>query len=141
MDLVYAENQIKHTAKLTFLSSLIGFGIALPLAKIYGAVGAAIGSGFGLCLYQLFLNIFYKRKLQIEIGNFYRNCHGKMVPLLSLYVVICIVIVWFASIDSWLILAVGAIIYAIVFFIIAYFLLFNNEEKSHLKFLILKSQL
>ena len=135
MDLVYAENKIKHTAKLTFISAIIGFAIAFPLAKIYGAVGAAIGSGLGLCLYQALLNIFYVRELHLGIGEYFANSHGKIVPLLSLYAIICIFVVRLASIDSWFALAVGIIAYAILFFLISYFFLFNNEEKSHLKFL------
>lgn len=139
MDLVYAENKIKHTAKLTFISAIIGFAIAFPLAKIYGAVGAAIGSGLGLCLYQVLLNIFYVRELHLGIGEYFANSHGKIVPLLFLYAIICIFVVRLASIDSWFALAIGIIAYAMLFFMISYFFLFNNEEKSHLKFLRYKS--
>ena len=139
MDLVYAENKIKHTAKLTFISAIIGFAIAFPFAKIYGAIGAAIGSGLGLCLYQVLLNFFYVRELHLGIGEYFVHCHGKIVPLLSVYAVICIFVVRPLSIDSWFALALGIIAYALLFFLISYFFLFNNEEKTHLKFLKHKS--
>ena len=133
MDLVYAENEIRHTATLTLISAIIGLVIAFPLAKLYGAIGAAAGSGFGLCLYQLMLNIFYKKKLKLSIGRFFRECHGKILSTLLLLCIASIIIVHKLTFESWFGLISGIVIYSIIFICVAYFLLFNNEEKNHIK--------
>ena len=139
MDLVYAENKIRHTAIFSLGSAVIGFAIAIPLASLYGALGAAVGTGVGLCLYQFRLNIFYLKDLKLDIGRFFMNCHGKIVPLICFYSFACFFLVRLFPIDSWLKLGAGMTAYVLVFFILIYSILFNKEEKNHLKFLKLKS--
>lgn len=133
MDLVYAVNKIRHTATLTLISAIIGLVIAFPLAKLFGAVGAAAGSGFGLCLYQLMLNIFYKKKLKLSIGRFFRECHGKVLPTLLILCIASIIIVHHFTFESWMALISGIVVYSIIFICVAYFFLFNDEEKNHIK--------
>ena len=58
-DLVYVENKIKDTAIRIFICSLVGLGVACLLSPKYGAVGAAIGTAFGLFVYRLIVNVFY----------------------------------------------------------------------------------
>ena len=134
MDLVYVENKIRHTAKLTIISAIIGFAIAFPLAQLFGAVGAAVGSGFGLCLYQLLLNSFYKRKLKLDVIHFFRECHLRLVPTMTACAFISFIIVRKISIESWVFLIGGILVYSLLFFVVSYFLLFNAEEKNHLAF-------
>lgn len=132
MDLVFAENEIRKTATLTFVTALIGIAIAFPLAKFFGAIGAAAGSGFGLCLYQILLNIFYRNKLELGIARFFKECHGRILPLQVLLCVLSIFLARLIGLHSWIDLIVGGAIYSIVFIIVSYLFLFNKEEKSHI---------
>lgn len=133
MDLVYADNEIKHTAEMTFITAVIGIIVTFPLAKYWGAVGASVGCGFGLCLYQLLLNIFYKKKLKLSVGRFYRECHGK---LMSSQVVLCIAFCLSLKIfrvNSWGGLIIGIAVYTMFYMIMSYYWLFNKEEKNHIE--------
>lgn len=138
MDLVYAENKIRHTAKFSFGSAAIGFAIAIPMASFYGALGAAVGTGVGLCLYQFMLNMFYLKELKLDVGRFFRHCHGRILPVLILYSGFSMMIVRTLTIEIWLFLIVCIFAYVAVFLLLAYVFLFNIEEKNHFAFLKFK---
>ena len=132
-DLIYVENKIKESAIRIFICSVVGLGVACLLAPKFGAVGAAIGTAFGLCAYQLIINGFYHKKFGLDIGRFFHDCHLKIMPAL---IVLSAVTYYAASkfvMDSWIKLFIGIAIYAIVFLLVCYFILFNKEEKGLLK--------
>lgn len=132
-DLVYVENKIKETAIRIFVCSVIGLGMGCLLAQKFGAVGAAIGTAFGLCIYQVIINLFYHNRLGLNIRLFFGRCHLKIMPLLILLAsVFYFVFSWF-TIDSWIKLVVGIMIYSMAFAFVCYFILFNEEEKGLLK--------
>ena len=126
MDLVFAENEIHKTATLTFVTAVIGMVIAFPLARFFGAIGAAAGSGIGLCLYQVFLNIFYRNKLGLGIACFFEECHAKILPLQVLLCIFSMFLVRLVNINGWAGLIVGVSIYSIVFIVVSYLCLFNK---------------
>ena len=132
-DLIFVENKIKESTIRIFICSVVGLGVACLLAPKFGAVGAAIGTAFGLLAYQIIINIFYHKKLGLNIGKFFRECHLKILPLL---VVLSAAAYYAASkfvMDSWIKLFIGIALYAIVFLLVCYFILFNKEEKGLLK--------
>ena len=129
-DLVYAENQVRYTATLTFSCAVLGLVIAFVLSSNYGAVGAAAGTGIGLCLFQIFVNIFYHRKININIPRFFRNCHARILPLVTVLSVACYFTFEHIVITNWLGLLVSIAIYAVLFFTISYIFLFNQEERA-----------
>lgn len=129
-DLVYVENRIKDSTLRVFICSVLGLGLGCLLAPKYGAIGAAIGTGIGLCIYQIVINIYYHRNLDLDIPLFFTNCHLKIMPLLMVLTAVAFYLQTFFSFDSWLKLIVGAIIYTVLFFTVSYLLLFNNDEKQ-----------
>ena len=139
-DLVYVENQIRNTSIIIFATSLIGLVVACILAQRHGAVGCAIGTGTGLCLYQIIINIFYHRRLGLDIKHFFKECHLKIMPT----VIIIATIFYFSfrrfNIDSWVEFFIAIIIFTIFYLVICYFFSFNDEEKSLCRLLIHRSK-
>lgn len=133
IDLIYVENRIKEMAIRIFISSFIGLGIACLLSPKYGAIGAAIGTGFGLCIYQVWINIYYQKKLGLDIVFFFKKCHLRLLPLLTVFTALFYFIDTKVTLDSWVKLIAGAAVYTSVFVCVCYFVLFNNDEKSLLK--------
>lgn len=129
-DLVYAENKIRSTTLINLITSVVGFVVAVPLASFYGAVGAAIGTSLGLWFCQFFLNRYYRNKLLVGIGRFFRECHLKVIPILLTYSVACYIVVRNLHIQRWSILIVGIAVYALLFALISYLFVFNKEEKN-----------
>ncbi len=58
--------------------ALLNLAISIPLGKYYGGIGCAAGTAFSLLLSNgLVINIYYSRKMHIDIGHFWKE----MVPI------------------------------------------------------------
>ncbi len=139
-DLIYVENKIKQITIRIFICSIIGLVIACFLAPKYGAIGAAAGTGLGLCLYQVFVNIYYHKQLGLNMGRFFRECHLKILPLLVVLAAVAYLGSLYFVMDSWLKLIVGILVYLLTYMVISYFILFNQEEKTLVKSFVHKKK-
>lgn len=129
-DVVFVENKIKNTATMTLVSSALGLTLACSLSPSMGAVGGAIGTGSGLALNALWLNIFYKKVLKIDVKHFFKKCHLKIIPLIAAYAVMGYFICSHLKIDTWFILVVLIGIYMLGYLAIVWFILANKYEKD-----------
>jgi len=129
-DLVYVENKVRYTGSAIFITSLVGLALATIGGKFYGAVGAGIGSEVGLILYTIWLNYFYKNNLCINISRFFKECHGRIVPLLFVYAVVSYFVVLWIGVNSWPQFLLAIIVYTLLFSLIVYIFLFNKEERQ-----------
>ena len=129
-DMVLAENKIKHTAIRGLVSSLIGLVLSIIVAPKYGAVGCAAATGLALVLSQILSVDFYQRKMGLDMGYFFKNCHLKIMPLIVIYAVAGYFICCHLIVNNWLILFVVIAVYTIGYFAIAWFLLINDYEKG-----------
>ncbi|MBO6023324.1 MAG: oligosaccharide flippase family protein [Bacteroidales bacterium] len=132
-DLVYVENKVRYTGSLIFVTSLIGFGLATICARSLGALGAGFGTGIGLIVYIIWLNIFYKNNLKLNMGRFFKECHGKILPILATFSILSFFLVRMVTIDSWFKLFGVVAVYTLIYFVIAYCFTFNKEEKDLVK--------
>lgn len=129
-DLVYADNKVRYTASLTFIASGLALLGSVLLAPRFGAVGCALSFFAAMMLNVVQLNVFYKKKLQIEVGRFFRECHFRIVPVLA---VLCVVFFFLSTkvrLENWGTLILFAGIYALCYVFISYVFLFNEEEKN-----------
>lgn len=129
-DLVYAENQVKYTAIITISASAVGLVISVLLAPKLGAIGCGIGTGFALISTVIAKNIFYDKKMQIDVKLFFRKCHVKILPSLVLVGLAFAFLKQFWTMNTWLTLSIGIIAYTLVYCVVVYFLLLNKEEKA-----------
>lgn len=130
MDLVYAENKIKHIATRVLVSSVIGLVMSIIVSSKYGAVGCAAATGFALFLTQIMYVDFYQRNMGVDMGHFFSNCHFKIMPLIIVYATVCYLVSRCLIIDSWGVLVISIVIYAIGFYVIAWVFLANKFEKG-----------
>lgn len=130
MDLVFAENKIKHTAMRVVISSVIGLILSVLFAPKYGAIGCAAATGVALVLTQILYVDFYQRKMGLNMGYFFRNCHMKIMPLIVVYAVVGYFICRNQIINSWLMLFVVIGVYTVGYLAIAWLLLSNKYERD-----------
>ena len=130
MDVVLAENQIKHTATRVILSSLIGIVLSIIVAPIYGAIGCAAATGLALVLTQVLYIQFYNNKIGLNMKSFFRECHLKVLPLLIIYALGAYILNQYFIINGWLNLVLFIIAYVLGYLVITYFFLFNTYEKE-----------
>ena len=138
MDLVFAENKIRHTAMRVLISSLIGLVLSVILAPKYGALGCAAATGVSLVLTQILYVDFYKRKMELDMGYFFKKCHLKIMPLIVLYAIVGYCICRYWTIENWLMLFMGIAVYTIGYFAITWFFIANQYEKDLIKSFIKK---
>lgn len=133
MDLVFAENKIRHTAMRVFISSLIGLVLSVIVAPKYGAIGCAACTGFALVLTQVLYVLFFNNKMGLDMKAFFKKCHLRIMPLLVVYAVVAYFAKRFFIIDNWLSLVLSIAVYAIGYLLIAWFVLANEDEKNLVK--------
>lgn len=138
MDLVFAENKIRHTAMRVLISSLIGLVLSVILAPKYGALGCAAATGVSLVLTQILYVDFYKRKMELDMSYFFKKCHLKIMPLIVLYAIVGYCICRYWTIENWLMLFMGIVVYTIGYFAITWFFIANQYEKDLIKSFIKK---
>lgn len=81
--ILQARNQMKFRSTLYVVIAVASLCISIPLAKLYGGIGCAIGTTFALILGQIItMNIYYHRAIHLDILKFWKEI-GKMsfVPL------------------------------------------------------------
>jgi len=137
-DVVFAENKVRYTATITFITSAIALLCSIILAPSFGAVGCAISFFFAMSLFLFLLNKFYEKKLHIDIKTFFKNCHLKILPTILIISIVFYGIKHFFPINSWISFISFGAIYTCFIIIVDYFFLFNEDEKKLVTPLLLK---
>lgn len=138
MDLVYAENKIKHTAMRVVVSSAIGLVLSIIFAPKYGAIGCAAATGVALVLTQILYIDFYQKKMGLDMGFFFKNCHLKIMPLIVVYAVVGYYTCRYLTIDNWLMLFAVIGVYTFGYLTITWFFIANQYEKDLIRGIIMK---
>lgn len=137
-DLVFAENKVKYTASMTFITSLVGLLFCFFSAKEFGAVGCAFCTCCGQLCYMIAVNIFYKRNLGLDVLVFFKDCHIKVLSPLLISLCIGALIKFFFHCNSWVQFGGCIVLYSLIYFANSYFLVFRKDEKALIKKLILQ---
>lgn len=129
-DVVYAENKVRFTATITFITSAISLVGSILLAPYLGAVGCALAFGFAMAVNLIWMNVFYRRTLHLDIKRFFRECHGKILSVLLVLAVIGYFVKGVIDLSSWVNFGCFTVSYVVLYFIISYLFLFNDDERS-----------
>ena len=129
-DFVMAENKVRYTATLTFIASGLALLGSVLLAPGMGAVGCAMSYFLAMSMNICQLNIFYRKKLNIGVGRFFRNCHLKLLPATCLIGAAFYGIKQFVHTDTWVSLTLLGSVFVLATIIIDYLFLFNKDEIS-----------
>ena len=81
--ILMARNELKFRSLLILIISVLSLIVAIPMVKLYGGIGCAIATsiavlvGHGFCL-----NIYYKKKINLNISLFWREiCRMSIIPI------------------------------------------------------------
>lgn len=76
--ILQARNQMKFRSTLYVIIAAASLCISIPLAKLYGGIGCAVGTALALITGQIIvMNIYYHRVIHIDIPKFWKEI-GKM---------------------------------------------------------------
>jgi len=120
LSILQAKNLYKYRTIIFIFIAIINIIISISLAKIYEGVGVAIGTAISLLLGQgLILNIYYQRKVGIDIIQFWKNILKMCIPV-GLVVAIGIMINSIIISNTIITLGIKIVLYCIIYGIMMY---------------------
>lgn len=128
--LSYVENEVKYNSIISISSALLSFGLCLIFAGKYGAIGCGVAVFIALIISVIAYNIFYKKKLKIDIVFFFKNCHARILPVLIVLLAALMMAEHHLNLNHPVAFAAVVIAFVLIYIIICYRFLFNSEEKE-----------
>lgn len=125
-----AENLHHYRSYIYGIIAIFNLLISIQLCQIWGAVGAAIGTGVACLLGNgLIMNIFYHKKINIDMLVFWRSILRQLLGLVPAMAVGC-VIAQVGKFTGWLQLVGGIAIYVAAYLLSAWLFAMNPKEKD-----------
>ena len=132
-EIMLATNKVKYRAIAYSCGSLLSVLCIVLLSPYLGALAAAVGVFISFVVaHNLLLDLFYHKKVGVDILRFYKECHCRILFILLICLSIALGIQYFVPIVSWSLLILKCCIWSIVSIVILWFLALNQEEKNML---------
>ena len=130
LNIIQAKNQYKFRVIVLFIFSIFNLIISIFLSKLYGGIGAAIGTSLSIIFGQIiFMNIFYYKKTHIDIPKFWKNILKMSVPVVIAFV-IAIALKRLIPISNTLQLIIQILVYVVIYVIMMWKFGTNQYEKK-----------
>lgn len=133
ISILQAKNMHGFRAFSYLVIAVINAIISIYLAKVYGAVGAAIGTSLSLVLGNIIvMNLYYHFKVKLNIPRFYKELFKGLLLSMILSLGLGGLLLFIPG-YSWLIIVLQGFIYTVVYLIIMWFIGMNKSEKQLFK--------
>lgn len=120
--------------------ALVNIVFVIIVAPVYGALGAAFVTGFSMLVGNgLVMNIYYRKKLRLDIRKYWKNAARVAFPLV-VYGLVGLLAIRSLSLafTSWGELILGIMVFTIGYCLVAYLCSMNEDEKNILGSLVSK---
>ena len=82
LNIIQAKNKYKFRTTVFLFIAIGNVFISIPLAKLYGGIGAAIGTSLALLIGQIIImNIYYHKIIHINILKFWKEIFKMTIPV------------------------------------------------------------
>ncbi len=130
ISIMQAKNMHKFRSILLLFISIANIGISIPFAKMYGGIGAAIGTAGSLLIGNgIIINIYYYKKVGINVLKFWKEIL-KMTMYYLIPISIIIFMIYFIRLNGLISIIVYGGIYTIMYLIVSYFFVMDDYEKN-----------
>ena len=130
LSIMQAKNMHKFRSILLAVVAIVNIAISIPLAKLYGGVGSAIGTSLSLIVGNIIIiNIYYQKRVGINVIKFWKEIIKMSIPFV-IPIIIILVIMKFITLHGYINLIVFGGIYTVIYSMICYFLVMNQYEKN-----------
>lgn len=125
-----AKNMHKARAIVYLFIALANVAVSIPLIKLMGPIGAALGTAISLFAGNiLFMNWYYHFRIEIDMIYFWKEIM-KFISALIVPSIVGMLIIKFIDIRGFIRLGIVTIIYTIIYFFSMYLFGMNFEEKK-----------
>lgn len=129
-ELLLATNKVKYRALSYILGSSISVICIVLLSPKYGAFGPAIGVCLSFLLaHNLLLDIFYHKKIGVNILTFFTRCHLRILPVLVVCAGIGYLFQEYIETPTFFLFLTKGLVWATLSALILWLFAFNKEEK------------
>ena len=136
IEIQQAKNMHRARSVVYFAISVSNILISIPLIQCWGPAGAATGTAVSLLAGTgLFMNLYYHKKIGIDVIKFWKSIAG-FIPALISPCAVGTCAMFLVNTKNLLILLMEILAYTVVFCLSMWFLGMNNEEKKIVKDLI-----
>ena len=130
LNILQAKNKYKFRVIVLMIFAVVNVCISIVLSKIYGGVGAALGTAISTILGQvIFMNIFYQKKIGINIIKFWKNILTMSIPMIFV-IILAIILKTIVPINSVIVLVAQIVLYTLIYCLIVYKFSINKYEKQ-----------
>ncbi|NLY04323.1 MAG: oligosaccharide flippase family protein, partial [Campylobacter sp.] len=130
LNIMQAKNKYAFKAIITLIGAILTIIISIFTVKKFGYYGVAFATGVMILLTQcIIMNIYYQKKLGLDIKRFWGNIFKISTPLFLLFLV-SYAIKFYFGLNGKMHLFLGIPIFTILYCIISYFLSMNRYEKD-----------
>lgn len=128
--ILQAKNMHQFRSNVYIVISILNVITSIPMTKIFGGIGAALCTAISMVIGNvIIMNIYYYKKINIDILYFWKN-----ISVMSVPVVISIILGYFITsvinISGYLGIVIKGSIFSILFFILMWFIAMNDYEKD-----------
>lgn len=133
-----AENRHHYRSVIYGIIAAFNVAVSIYLCQIWGAAGAALGTGAACILgHGLIMNLVYHKQININILAFWRSILRQMLGMVPAFAV-GVLIVKFVAIDSWIKLFLFVAVYMVSYLVSVLLFALNAEEKTIVRNLVKK---
>ena len=141
ISIMQAKNMHKFRSILLALIAVANIFISIPLAKAYGGIGSAIGTSLSLIIGNIIiLNIYYHKKVGINVIEFWKSIIKMTIPMI-IPIVAIVILMHFVTLHGYVNLIVFGGIYTILYCLSCYFLVMDDYEKNIVNKVLIKLHL
>ena len=141
ISIMQAKNMHKFRSILLAIIAIANIFISIPLAKAFGGIGSAIGTSLSLIVGNIIiLNIYYYKKVGINVIDFWKSIIKMTIPMI-IPIVIILILMKVITLHGFINLIVFGAIYTILYFLTCYFLVMNDYEKNLVNKVLVKFHL
>ena len=131
--ILQARNQMKFRSTVYVIIALASLLISIPLAKQFGGIGCAIGTSIALITGQIIImNIYYYRKIHIDIPSFWKEIVKMSIIPLVLGILFSYLFMRYKLTTSFLLIG-GILFFSIIYIPLFFKYSMNTYEKELVK--------
>ena len=141
LSIMQAKNLHKFRSILLALMAIANIFISIPLAKAYGGIGSAIGTSLSLIIGNIIiLNIYYYKKVGINVIEFWKNIIKMTIPMI-IPILAIVILMHIVILHGYTNLVVFGGLYTILYCLTCYFLVMDDYEKNIINKVLIKLHL
>lgn len=128
--IIQAKNKHAFRSKMYLGIALLNIALSIPLAKMYGGIGCAIGTATGLIVGNWFIiNVYYHKVIGINIIAFAKEIFSMSFPI-AVVMIIGVITNYCIVTSSIPILMIKMAVYVCLYSVLMWFMGFNSYEKN-----------